>query len=258
MKNSTKQLLILVVCIAIVGYLVWRKTSTKQSEQAPETTPPSLSEQNAPVASITPVDPVTPAIVAASPVAEETAVVEPEAVAPDAKPAVVEAANANAIVFRGESFPVKPAVVLATVNNVEISLKDLIPIIPTSPEERTMSAADFKKQLQRAIDREVIFETARRQNFQLDEEQRRVVEKARLSAGAKGFSLPDTERPGYEAKSNFESLELLGTLMGEGLAKASGGPAKDAVSEEEYQKYIRGMLDELKKQNNVSVNAVVE
>jgi len=254
-KRLNPLLIVVVVVIVIIAFLVWRNSSKPSPEAGTESPREVITERAAPVTSPAPESAPEPI-----PADEPTAAV-PETTAPvaveSASPVVVPSRE-NVIIFRGDRFPVKSDLVLARVNFVDITLKNVQPVSETAPSEITVSAVEFKKNLERAIDREVILDTARRSNIQLDDEQRRLVEKSRLSAGAKGFSLPDNERPVHEAKSNFESLDLMSTLLSDGIAKASGGPAKDSVSDEEYQKYLRGMLDDLRKRNSIKVNAVIE
>jgi len=256
MNKRTNLLLIAVVVVVIIGVLAWRNSTKPPLESTTETTPAVIAERTVSEAASKPAEAEIEPVME-----EEPAAINPEAnesVDAESSPGSAEPSSANIIIFRGANFPVKSDVVLARVNDADITLKNLQPVSSVLPSEITVSAADFEKNLQLAIDREIILDTARRGNIQLDDEQRRLVEKSRLSAAAKGFSMPDNERPAYEAASNFESLDLMSNLLGDVLAKASGGPAKDVVSEEDYQKYMRGMLDDLRKQNSVKVFAVVE
>jgi hypothetical protein len=255
-----KRILLLLVALVVVVFVVY-KLRKPEPETAFKSTPSiqAPAETSATETSVAPDEdtetkPVTEAVTALAP--ETQAESEPEiAVAPE--PVKVEATVAH-IKFSGDSFSVKSDQVLAVVAGTEITLKSLMPIAETTATEREVSAAEFDQLLQKAIDREVVMQTARRGNIMLNEEQRRVVEKARLRAGAAGFSLPEAERPEFEAKSNFESFDLMSSLYIESMAKAAGVPAKDLGTEEEYQKNIRKFLDELREKSDVTVNAVVE
>jgi len=264
MKTNSKVIVVLIGAVVIVGLLLSRKSA---ETPAPPPVPTQVAVEQPSAVEPVAVPPVAEVNVTENTVPDNVVLETSELpAAPEVteveEPAPIEPAPTDSapgrIVFRGEQFAVKPDTVLAEVNNVKITLKDVMPINKASTSEHVVNAAEFQEQLNRAIDREVVFQTVRRRNIQLDEPQRRQVEKARLSAAAKGFSLPDNERQAHEDQSNFASLDLMGTLLSDALAKSAGGPAKDETPEEEYQKYLRGMLDNLKAGSHITENVVIE
>jgi hypothetical protein len=262
MNKRTLAVVIAVLVIVVIAILVKNRSAGPASapvsaiETAEPVTPGTLSQQE-PVKA----PEISPAPDVTEPDTAETSAPPAQAAtaSPPIEPTRRQPTTADTpLVLKGPSFSVRSDLVLARVNNMKITLKNLVPIHQSEVVEETMAATNFQALLQRAIDREVIMHTARMRNVQLDEDQRRIVEKARLSAGAKGFSLPDEERPAYEARSNFESVDLLATLFAEGIAKQSGAPEKDEVPEEEYQNFMRSMLDDLGQKAGVRLMVTVE
>ena len=259
--STQKKILYILFLIALVAAVMYWKKATAPKEPVPSLAAVEQTSISAPESSL-PVDEefadaptdedseFKPVVEEAPVVIEQTAVAVVEEKPAEPMP--------SQIVFKGEKFDVKQELVLATVNNIEIKLKDLVPIAANDTSDQTVSAVEFSTRLQRAIDRELVFEAARTRNIMLDDEQKKLVEKSRLSAGAKGFGLPDDKRPAYEAESNFTSLELMGNLLSDGLAKASGGPAKDTTPEADYHKFVRAMLDDMRQKANVVDHVVVE
>lgn len=238
-----KRVLIVLAALAavVLVLLLIRQAPPAPAEPAPVVTAEPMVEPAAPAAAPEPATEPTP-----EPVEAEVAVAPaPEATpVPESSPADAAAARSgNRMVFRGESFAVPSGAVLAQVHNTTITLKDLVPIAPGAVTEQTLSAADFQRLLAEAIDREVVFHTARARSVDLNEEQRRQVEKARLRAAAEGFSLPDDQRQAHEDRSNFASRALLGDLLLDRLVEQEGGPARGSVTEEAYQAESRRRLE---------------
>jgi hypothetical protein len=158
----------------------------------------------------------------------------------------ISAEEEGKIVLTGDKFDVKSDMILAKVAGKDIQLKDLLPTAEGTPE-RTLTAEEFEALYQQAINREVVFQSARVRRMELDEEQRRLVEKSRLRAAREGMALPDAERPEYEARSNFDSYVLMATLLERNLVKALGGPPAEVTPQviEKYYEEHKGDFKEL-------------
>ena len=139
---------------------------------------------------------------------------------------------AAAAVTGGNPLRLKPDQVLATVNRRQIRVSDAIPA--GSNQQIEISPQELKFFLKRAVDRELIFETAQKQGMDLDESQNRQL--ADLQA------MRHQREPGGLAKLNsdpaaqeLEALDAKAFMLQTALMAARG--ASPNVSEDQVLDY---------------------
>jgi len=125
--------------------------------------------------------------------------------------------------------------VLATVNGHRITVRDAVPASGTN-EELELSPGDLKFFLNRAVDRELIFEAAQKQGISLDESQREQL--------AASQAMRNQREPGGLAQFNadpasreLEALDAQAFMLQTSLMEARG--ASPNVSESQVQDYFQ-------------------
>lgn len=133
---------------------------------------------------------------------------------------------------------------LAIVNGVHITLKDLVPIVKGQNEvEQSMSEDEFRARLERAIERELTFQAARGQGIQLTEAQQQRLGQIRAEYQA------DLTNPSLqwstvnEATIEFELRDTTALLLQTSLLSLVGAPSF-YVTEEQVQDYYQTHLNQ--------------
>ncbi|HUI08300.1 MAG TPA: hypothetical protein VL486_14970 [Verrucomicrobiae bacterium] len=139
-----------------------------------------------------------------------------------------------------------PGQILARVNGVPITLRDLLAIDPSAPAsaERSMSEEQYKYLLDRAIDRELAFQAAQQQGVKLTEAQQAALDRIEQTIRAR-----DTDNSGLvashlnnpaslEAIIDFEKRDAAGLLTQEALLAHSGG-LSPYVTEDQVKQYYQ-------------------
>jgi len=137
-----------------------------------------------------------------------------------------------------------PGQMLANVNGVPITLRDLIAIDPSesSETEHSMSEDAYKYLLDRAIKRELAFQAAQQQGIQLSQQQQAQLDQIDRTARSRDED-PDTlarlnTPASREAQIEFEKRDAAGLLMQEALLEHSGGPSPH-VTEDQVKQYYQ-------------------
>ena len=117
---------------------------------------------------------------------------------------------------------VAPDSALATVNGVTIVGKDILPF-PDSTEQ-SMTPEMFEFLLQRAIERELVFQAARREGIELDDAGRRELARLRASLFKQDPSVIKPAQPD-PAAVEFQERDATGLLLRTALLNKSGRPA---------------------------------
>jgi hypothetical protein len=138
-----------------------------------------------------------------------------------------------------EPVGLRAAQVVATVNGAPITGKDLLPFSAAQGGAvQSMSPQMYWHLLNRAIERELAFQAARRRGVQLDEAQRRELAQVRRAA---------EQRSGVDrAALDFEARDAEGQLLLRALAAESGVPspyATEADVERYYEAHRAGLGD---------------
>ena len=127
--------------------------------------------------------------------------------------------------------------VLATVNGVRITLKDLTLIDPQSAElERAMVPDMFDMLLNRAVERELAFQFARANDVQLTTEQKRNLDVLKIRENQVDPMVVDTLGRS-EANTEFMMQDAAGLMLLHNLAKA-GGVRSPHVTEKDVEEYF--------------------
>ena len=127
---------------------------------------------------------------------------------------------------------VKPDRVLATVNGVSITLKDLVPLPKDKAgTEQMLSAEMYEFLFQRAIDREVTFQAARAQGADLTENQKQRLAAIGGQSERRDPNVFDTLHASPE-NAEFEQRDLSGLALQSVLAEKAGVPAPYVTSEQ--------------------------
>ena len=127
---------------------------------------------------------------------------------------------------------VKPEQVLATVNGVAITLKDLVPL----PKEKTgseqmMSAEMYDFLFHRAVERELTVQAARAQGVELTEDQKKRLAEIRARSEERAPDVFDTVQQNPE-NTEFEQRDLAGLLLRSSLAERAGVPSPHVTPEQ--------------------------
>jgi hypothetical protein len=152
--------------------------------------------------------------------------------------------------------------VLATVNNQQIQLKDLLAVV-SEDAETTMTTEEYQSRLNRAIEVELTFQAAQAQGLVLTAEQRRRLvqigqnHKARLADyKQQGISWSSVTTPQLEFERRLMSALMLQQNL---VAKeAAVAPSPNVIVQTRYEQALRDILARLKASANISVaNAVL-
>ena len=190
--------------------------------------------------------PAPPAPVLTS-VPREIAPPPPEAVTPEklaVPPAVTPAEAARYL-------KIQPTQVLATVNGAPITLNDLVLVGAAAADKpQTMSPEMFDYLLNRAIERELIFQAAHGQGIELTEEQNQQLAQMRESMHHEGADQTDSAlverlnvKGSRDEQIDFEVRDAAGQLLlGSLLAKA--GVPSPHVTEAQVGDYYQSHRDQ--------------
>jgi hypothetical protein len=127
---------------------------------------------------------------------------------------------------------VKPDRVLATVNGVALTFKDLVPLPKEKAgAEQMLSAEMYEFLFKRAIDREVTFQAARAQGADLTENQKQRLAAIGAQSERRDPNVFDTLHESPE-NAEFEQRDLAGVALQSVLAEKSGVPAPYVTSEQ--------------------------
>jgi hypothetical protein len=145
---------------------------------------------------------------------------------------------------------VRPDQVLATVNNIPITLKDLM-VVGTAQDgaEQSMSPDVYEFLLNRAIERELTFQAARAQGIRLTEEQQRQLDQIGTSKFAgdiedDGSPVAHLNVPGTaEQRRAFEVRDATAFLLQASLL-AKAGVASPHVTSAQVEQYYRQHIAE--------------
>ena len=232
--QKTKLVTVAVVVLAVAAGLWWMSSVRKPGEPGSK---PATTQQEP--------EPLVPG---------GTKVEGPKPVGAVAKKAALKAppvaANpvaAPSLVLTGEVVKVRSDFILAGVNGVAITLKDLMPVSATAATERSMGADMFKFLLNRAIEREVAFQTAEANGVRLGEEQLQQLETIRARALEKDPNSFTDVHDDFTAKAEFDVRDFSGLMTQEALLAAAGGPPKYVTPEmvQEYYESHRSQYGEL-------------
>jgi hypothetical protein len=213
--------------VLAVAAVLWLKPAAPRGKSAEPVALPSASELPPPLAR-----PAAPAADSPPPPAEPAMVGEQQAaVAPPA--AEVPPPSAPAQTVRLNS-----GMVIASVNGVAITLKDLMPVNPSVATERTMTREMFTALLDRAVRRELAAQEARTRGIELGDEQRKQLDMIRERALERDPASFTDAHDDYAAKADFEVRDFAGLMLQESLLAAAGGPPK-YVTPEAVEKYYQ-------------------
>ena len=164
------------------------------------------------------------------------------AVESETRPSPSEPANVLGPVRGEHMVRISPTQTLATVNGVAITLKDLV-ALPSEGEsrERVMSAEMYDFLLRRAVDREIVFQTARREGIELSATQKQQLEVAR-----KQSEEPLTGSFDFQPKAenvDFEQRDFAGLLLQTSLA-AKAGVGSPHVTAEKVEEHFQRHKDQ--------------
>jgi hypothetical protein len=138
---------------------------------------------------------------------------------------------------------VVPGKVLAAVNGVEITLKDLMPLpAEKAGMEQTLSAERYGFLLDRAIEREVALQGARRQGIELSTQQRQQLEQLRARSDRTEPGVFDTVQQN-PANTDFAVRDATGLLLQAALAEKAGVPSPHVTPAQVQAYYQRHQAD---------------
>lgn len=203
-------------CI-LVGTLLALRTPKVSRQQAPPTTPAPAESKPSSTRSAEPTG-----AAATAPSAPPVAASQPER-----QNIVPETGGPAQAVVR-----IKPDRVLATVNGVAITLKDLIPL----PKEKTgseqmLSAEMYEFLFNRAVEREVTFQAAQAQSAELTDGQKQRLAELRAQNERKDPTVFDNLHQSSE-NLDFEQRDLAGVALQSVLAEKAGVPSPYVTSEQ--------------------------
>jgi hypothetical protein len=133
--------------------------------------------------------------------------------------------------------------VIATVNGVAISLKDLAPLdTAQGATDQLLSPEMYEFLLKRAIDREVTFQTARAQGLELSAEQKQQLDQMRASL-TKQDSNVVRQLTTTAASIEFDLRDAAGLMLQAALAAKAGLPSPH-VTAERVEQYYQSHKDE--------------
>jgi hypothetical protein len=229
---SKRNQCLLIAAIVVIGSVVWlginRRPSTAASGSAQVAQPSSSASGQGRGASET-ASGVTPAKLSSLKPAVPTA--------PQLETVVPKSGGEPAKVVR-----VRAEQVLATVNGVGISLRDLAAIDTQSGADQLLSPEMYEFLLNRAIDREVTLQTARAQGLELAAEQKAQLEQMR-AALAKQDSKVVRQLTTTAASIEFDVRDASGLMLQTALAAKAGLPSPH-VTPEKVEQYYQSHKDE--------------
>ena len=127
---------------------------------------------------------------------------------------------------------IKPDRVLARVNGVAITLKDLIPLPKEkAATEQMLSAEMYDFLFNRAVEREVTFQAAQAQNAELTESQKQRLAELRAQSEHRDAAVFDNLHQSSE-NLDFEQRDLAGVALQSVLAEKAGVPSPYVTSEQ--------------------------
>jgi hypothetical protein len=127
---------------------------------------------------------------------------------------------------------IKPDRVLATVNGVAITLKDLIPLPKEKAgSEQMLSAEMYDFLFNRAVEREVTFQAAQAQNAELNDSQKQRLAELRAQSERNDPAVFDNLHQSSE-NIDFEQRDLAGLALQSVLAEKAGVPSPYVTSEQ--------------------------
>ena len=122
--------------------------------------------------------------------------------------------------------------VLATVNGVAITLKDLVPLPKEKAgSEQMLSAEMYDFLFNRAVEREVTFQAARAQSAELNDGQKQRLAELRAESERKDPAVFDNLHQSSE-NLDFEQRDLAGVALQSVLAEKAGVPSPYVTSEQ--------------------------
>jgi hypothetical protein len=147
----------------------------------------------------------------------------------------------------GEVVRVEPATILASVNGVGITLRDLMPVSRQAPAGRSVQPEMLEFLLDRAIARELTFQAARQRGVGLTEAQQGQLEAIRGRAMERDPASFSDVHDDFEAKAEFEVRDFAGLMLQEQVLEAAGGPPRHVTPElvRAYYEQHRAELGEL-------------
>lgn len=154
-----------------------------------------------------------------------------------ATPPLHEAPAAEAIDQGTRVVRVRPDQVLAAINGVAITLKDLIPLEDTEAgAEQTLESQMYEFLLKRAIERELTFQAARAQGVELSGEQQRQLAEMRSALERQD---PDVvqQLTMNSARIEFDIRDATGLMLQANLAAHAGLPSPHVTPEQVEQYY---------------------
>lgn len=192
---------------------------------------------------------VAPLVIAAPAVAQQSQTAVNPAVAPVATPPV---SSVNPM-------RVSATQVLARVNGKPIQLKDLVAVQP-GEAEKSMTPAQYKHRLQRAIEMELTFQAAREQGVELTPAQKQRLEQI---AAQPQENLEHYRKDGFTwssstaAQAEMERLLLTAQLLEQNLVAKKAGviPSSQPAMQTRYEQERRALLDQL--QTGASITKAV-
>ena len=139
-----------------------------------------------------------------------------------------------------ETVKIKADQVVGSVNGVALSLKDLVPLAgDKAGTEQVMSAEYFEFLLRRAVDRELTYQTARREGVELTAELKERLADHRVRSASTEEGTFDTLQRGVE-NTEFQQRDLAAMALQYALAEKAGVPSPHVTTEEVaayYQKH---------------------
>jgi hypothetical protein len=133
---------------------------------------------------------------------------------------------------------IKPDRVLATVNGVSITLKDLIPLPKEKAgAEQMLSAEMYEFLFKRAVDREVTFQAARTQSVDLNDSQKQRLAQIRGDSERRDPAVFDNLHQSPE-NTDFEQRDFTGVALQSVLAEKAG-VASPYVTSEQVEAYFQ-------------------
>lgn len=146
-------------------------------------------------------------------------------------------------VMTTEVFRINSNMILASVNGMPITLRDLMPVNPTRLTENNFSPEMYGSLLDRAINRELAMQEAKRRGVGLSDQQKADLEKIRQRALERDPNSFSDVHDDYDAKAEFEVRDFAGLMLQEALLAAAGGPPK-YVTPELVQQYYEAHKDQ--------------
>jgi hypothetical protein len=246
MKKQQILLVAVVAVVVVAAFILLRP----RPEPAPPAPPAEAPETGA--TTPTPPAPAAP---------------EPEVVTPPAPPAVEEPAPPEVApepVAPHEHKPLAPPSaairvqanqILATINNIPVTLKDLVPLTPgDTSSESEMEPDVFQSRLNRAIEAELTFQAARSRGVNLSAEQQDRLQQIADRAQA---TVQQYREQGLQWTSvtpqqiEFEQRMVSALLYQQNLVALAGGPSPQDPG---YADALRALLNQLRSEANITIN----